>query len=602
MADSALAELLEAAGRASTQAEYHRVARALAGLPQESVLVPLRLAILSTASLGFLEPFLKVEGLRKGYRVECHIGGFGQFETELADPQAPLYQFQPDVLLLSLQPEEMAPDLRDRFVADGGERFRGSMEDASSRLVECARRFREETGRLALVANHAVLDPGPLGPFDAADPAGYVHAVGAANQALAAALAGEAGVTVWDYAGLMRQLGVGAGDPRLWALGRISLAAPNQPAAAAHLIRTVQALLQPPAKCLVLDLDNTLWGGAIGDDGLKGIQLGDDFPGNTYKAFQRRILGLADRGVLIALASKNELESVDAVLRDHPDMVLRWEHVAAHRINWEPKSGNLLAIAEELNIGPDALVLFDDNPVERAEVRANAPEIGVIEVPTEAIGFVAALDASGFFDQPAISQEDLTRTDLYRRDRQRRELRARANDVEGFLRSLEMVATVGLADEFTLNRIAQLVNKTNQFNLTTRRHTQSEIDAMGRRADRAVVWLRLSDRFGDQGLVGVAIILADGSDALIDTFLMSCRVMNRGVERALLAQVAAEARAIGCQRLVGEYRPTAKNRVVEDLYGSLGFTPIDALPDGARKFVLELSTDMPAWPEALARG
>ena len=602
MADSTLAELLEAAARASTQAEYHRVARALAELPEEASLVPLRLAILSTASLGFLKPFLKVEGLRQGYRVECHIGGFGQFETELADPQAPLYQFQPDVLLLALQPEEMTPDLRDRFVADGGERFRGSMEDASSRLVGCARRFRAESGRLVLVANHPVLDPGPLGPFDAADPAGYVHSVGAANEALAAVLTHEAGVTVWDYAGLIRQLGAGAGDPRLWALGRISLAAPHQPAAAAHLIRTVDALIRPPAKCLVLDLDNTLWGGVIGDDGLQGIQLGDDFPGNTYKAFQRRILGLADRGVLIALVSKNEMESVDPVLRDHPDMILRWEHVAAHRINWEPKSGNLVAIAEELNIGLDALVLFDDNPVERAEVRANAPEVGVIEVPTDSTGFVAALDACGFFDQPEVSQEDRTRTDLYRRDRQRRELRAETTDVEGFLLSLEMVATVGPADEVTLNRIAQLVNKTNQFNLTTRRHTQSEIDAMGRRADAAVVWLRLSDRFGDQGLVGVAIILVNGSDALIDTFLMSCRVMNRGVERALVAQVAAEARALGCQRLIGEYRPTAKNRVVENLYRSLGFTPIDALQDGARRYVLELSDDTPAWPEAIARG
>ena len=601
MADRPLSELVEEASRASTQAEYHRVARAVDGLSEESQLVPLRLALLATASLEFLQPFLKVEGLRRGYRVECYVGGFAQFETELADPGAPLYLFEPDLLVLSLQPEELIPGLRVRFVADGGSRFTQAMEDAANRLVESARRFRAETGRLALIANHPVVDPGPLGPFDAADPDGYVFALTAANHSLATTLAQEPGVTVWDYAGLVRNLGGGAGDARLWALGRIPLAAANQATAAAHLLRTVQGLIRPPAKCLVLDLDNTLWGGVVGDDGLQGIQLGDDFPGNTYKALQHRVLGLADRGILIALVSKNEFESVDAAFRDHPDMVLRWEDVAAHRINWEPKSGNLIAIAEELNIGLDAMVLFDDNPVERAEVRANAPQVGVIDVPTDSTGYVAALDACEFFDQPTISHEDRARTELYRKDRQRNALRAGATGVEEFLASLDMVASVGVADDGSLNRIAQLVNKTNQFNLTTRRHSQSEIDAIGRGPDGAVLWLRLRDRFGDQGLVGVAIVVTDGPDALIDSFLMSCRVMNRHVEHALLAYAASQARAMGAQRLIGEYRPTAKNRVVEGSYPAWGFAPMETFDDGSRRYVLDLSNE-PPWPEVIARG
>ena len=220
MADS-VAALVEAAAGASTPAEYHRIAREAADLPPDGRLVPLRLSILASASLEFLKPFLLVQGLRRGFQVECYVGGFGQFETELMQDDAPLYAFQPDVLVLSLHPEEIAPEVRDRFLADDGERYRTVAREITERVVSCASRFREATQRPVVVANHAVTDPGPLGPFEGARVEGYWRTVAALNQEMAQALGSEPGVTVWDYAGLIRQMGAGASDPRLWALGRI---------------------------------------------------------------------------------------------------------------------------------------------------------------------------------------------------------------------------------------------------------------------------------------------------------------------------------------------------------------------------------------------
>jgi FkbH-like protein len=348
----------------------------------------------------------------------------------------------------------------------------------------------------------------------------------------------------------------------------------------------------------VLDLDNTLWGGVVGDDGPGGLQLGDDYPGNTYKWFQRAVLGLRDRGILLAVCSTNDAEVVHDVLDSHPEMILRRGDFAAERVNWRPKSENLREIAEELNIGVDSLVLFDDNPVERAEVRSRLPEVRVVDVPSDPALYVLALGDVVEFDMPTVTPEDRSRTESYRAERERRQSETSATSLEEFLASLDMSAEIGPLNPGTLQRVAQLVAKTNQYNLTTRRHSEAELDGMARTDGGGVYWVRLKDRYGDMGLIGVGILLPAGADALVDSLVLSCRAANRGIEQALLAFLARTARALGYTGLVAEYLATARNHVVADLYPRLGFEPLAVKPDAAR-YRLDLATGSIEFPPYL---
>lgn len=580
-------------------AEYMRLARALRESRNPS-LRAMRVAVLSSHTLGVVEPFVSVEGAREGMAVECYFGAFGQFEQELADPSSGVHRFDPTALVIALRPEDVDPDAVVRYHATGGKRFEALADELCTRLGGCVALFRERSSAPVFIANFAEPSILPLGIFDAGA-VSLTAALARANDRLRQIAAAHSGVVIWDYAGLVRSRGSAEWtDARLWSLGRIAVAATHQPALARHLARTIASATRATAKCLVLDLDNTLWGGVIGDDGMEGIALGDDHPGSAFKAFQRRVLSLMDRGILIALASKNDLDVVERVFREHPEMLIKWEHLAAVRINWSPKSINLREIADELNIGSDALVLFDDNPVERAEVRANAPEVGVIEVPADPLGYERALADASYFDQTALSSEDRARSDSYQQERRRREFGQRFESVEEFLRGLEMVVEIGTASPSTMGRIAQLVAKTNQFNLTTRRHSEAQIAAMARRPDGRVAYLRLTDRFGDQGLVAVAILLRRGNDAAIDTFVMSCRVMNRRVEDALMAYLVGEARAMGCRSVVGDFLPTKKNGMVRDFYPRFGFTRV-AEEEGVTRYALDLRTATVEWPAVIQR-
>jgi FkbH-like protein len=582
-------------------ADYHRLARALSAHPLSDA-TSLRLAFLGSYTANFLQPYLVVEAARRGFAADTYFGAFGQFEQELLNPTGPLWTFAPDAVVIAMRPEDVDHEAVERFHASGGQRFAALADSMLERIAGCVRAARARIKGPVLVANFAGPAFAPLGPFDAAASASLTHAINAFNRRLADLLATIPGAYMWDYAGVVRSRGAERWtDSRLWTLARAAVAQEHQAALAAHLMRSTAATLRTPAKCLVLDLDNTLWGGVIGDDGPMGIQLSDDFPGSAYKQFQRAVLGFMDRGILLAVASKNNPDIVEETLRTHPEMALLWDDFACVKANWRSKSENLRAIAKELNIGVDALVLFDDNPVERAEVRSALPEVGIVEVPTDPTGYVAALHACELFDQPSLQAEDRDRAAMYRRERERRSLAEEAASPEEFLQTLEMEAEVGLADEQTLGRIAQLVGKTNQFNLTTRRHTQGELAAMAGDPDHVVAWLRLRDRFGDQGLVVVGVVRRTGTVAEIDTFLMSCRVMNRRVEQAFMSYLLERARTLGCTSASGAYLPTAKNSMVSGFYPELGFSPDGDLANGGRSYRLDLASGAPEWPSVIRR-
>jgi FkbH-like protein len=353
--------------------------------------------------------------------------------------------------------------------------------------------------------------------------------------------------------------------------------------------RLLAAIRGRSYKCLVLDLDNTLWGGVIGDDGLAGIAIGQgSATGEAHLAFQRYALELSRRGVLLAVCSKNDEANALEAFDRHPEMLLRRKHISCFVANWDDKASNLRQIARRLNIGTDSLVLADDNPFERNLVRQELPEVAVPELPEDPAGFAACLAAAGYFEALSITNEDQERVNQYRANTEREQLRESTTDMAGFLQSLRMELHCGPFDPIGLQRIVQLINKTNQFNLLTRRYTDTEVQAV--MADPAALHLqfRLQDRFGDNGVIAIVIGKLDAERKLvIDTWLMSCRVLGRQVEAATLNVVAKRASAMGATALIGSFRPTPKNAMVRDHYPKLGFDELRQ-QDGETRWVLPL--------------
>jgi FkbH-like protein len=401
----------------------------------------------------------------------------------------------------------------------------------------------------------------------------------------------EGGVVLVDIARAAAAVGLEAWDePGHWHASKLSFAPRFLPLWADIVARTIAAVRGRSRKCLVLDLDNTLWGGVIGDDGLSGIALGQgSAAGEAHLAVQKLALQLRGRGVVLAVCSKNEDHVARQPFREHPDMLLREDDIAVFQANWTDKAANLRAIAETLNIGVDALVFLDDNPVERMQVRRELPLVGVPELPEDVALYPRALAAAGYFEAVAFSDEDRDRAAYYQANARRAKALTATDDIEGFLTSLEMTCAIGLVDPASRARVAQLINKSNQFNLTTRRYSEREVQVLEADPRRHAIQIRLVDRFGDNGIISV--IIADrGSEAWeIDTWLMSCRVLGRKVEEAALAHLAAAAGEDGARYLVGRYIPSAKNGMVAEHYRKLGFALVERAEDGGSVWKLDLA-------------
>jgi len=349
-------------------------------------------------------------------------------------------------------------------------------------------------------------------------------------------------------------------------------------------------------KVLVVDLDNTLWGGVLGEDGMDGLKLGVEYPGALYRGFQRAILDLYRRGIVLAVCSKNNHDEAMATLQNHPGMLLRPEHFTAFRINWQDKAQNLREIADELNLGVDSIAFFDDNPVERELVRSEVPEVKVIAVPVHVQGYVQALRDFPFFERLTLSAEDHAKTKQYHEQRKRSQLAQTTGSLEDFFRSLEQEVAIADVTTDSIARVAQLTQKTNQYNVTTRRYTEQQIAEFVSRPDYGVYSVGVKDRFGDNGIVGVLITRTEEDVCEIDTFLLSCRVIGRTIETAMLGFLTDAGKARGASLLKGWYIPTTKNAPVKDLYASHKFQQI-ASDNGATLWSLNLGEANIPFPE-----
>jgi FkbH-like protein len=383
-----------------------------------------------------------------------------------------------------------------------------------------------------------------------------------------------------------RHGGLRARDERAWFETKQPCAPTLLPDLAREVAHIVAHLWRAPKKVLVLDLDNTLWGGVVADDGIEGIEIGDTSPrGEAFKAFQKYIASLKQRGVLLAVASKNDFAKAEAVFRQHPEMVLKMDDFVSFKANWEPKSDNIRQMAFDLNLGLDSFVFVDDNAAETEIVRQFAPEVATIQLGVDPSAYVGQLQDCRLFEPRSITVEDAGRTTQYRANVQREQLQASVTDMGAYLASLEMEGAIGDFTAVDVPRLAQLINKSNQFNLTTRRRTEAELQELMKDPAFSCFSVRLKDKFGDHGLISIVIARVEGKIMTIDTWLMSCRVLKRGVEEEVLNELVRRATGRGCLMLEGLYLPTAKNEMVRDFYGRMGFRIVHE-DDSSRRFEL----------------
>lgn len=550
-----------------------------------SGLRPLRIALLASHTVDHLVPAIRVAGLQRRMALSVHVAPYGMYRQALLMDDAQLAAFAPQLVVLAL-------DARDAPLQLAFEATQEEVDAAVGERVEelrlLWRRARERFSAQVVQQTIVPADPPVFGSFEALVPAAPFAVIDRLNAAIRSA-AQDDGVLLMDLAweAARGSYGDGLAEPLRWHQAK-QLVSPNlAPLYGDQLARIAAASIGLSRKCLVLDLDNTLWGGVVGDDGIDGIHLGQGSPsGEAFLAFQRHAALLARRGIILAVCSKNDPSVAEAAF-EHPEMALKRSEIAAFVANWEDKASNLRRIASMLDIGLDSLVFVDDNPAERDIVRRELPEVAVPELPEDVADYPARVAAAGYFEAASFTSDDATRGRNYALNVDRKAAMSQATDMEGFLRGLEMVLTATPIGTAELARSTQLINKTNQFNLTTRRYSEAEVERIASDPRSVALAIRLADKFGDNGLISAVLARPDAAVAddelLIDSWLMSCRVLGRQVEEAVLDVLADAATAAGYRALIGEYRATERNGMVAEHYPRLGFVQHPAPIDAARE-------------------
>jgi FkbH-like protein len=567
-----------------------KLAKAAARLRTErgslSPLVPFRLAVLSNGTIDFIMPALVGSALRHGIDLEIIRPSYDQVAQEALNPNSHVNQSKPDAVLLALDYRALPLKL----AIGSSEAAEAAVEGALGYLQTLCQGISSISNAVCIVQSFAPPAEVLFGSLDAGAPGTIKNMLGRLNQELFR-FARSSGHVVLDIAGLAETVGLGNWhDPKLWNMAKLPFADEYVPLYADHVARVVAAIRGKSRKALVLDLDNTLWGGVIGDDGLEGIKIAQgDAAGEAHLAVQRLALDLRRRGILLAVSSKNTVEVARTPFLQHPEMLLKLDHIAVFQANWDDKATNIQAIAEELDLGLDALVFLDDNPVERGLVRQLLPQVAVPELPDEPALYARTLAAAGYFEAIAFAAEDLQRASYYQENVKRASLQKQMGGVEAYLASLDMTITFQPFDAMGRARIVQLINKSNQYNLTARRYTEPEVLAAESDPNVFTLQVRLSDTFGDNGMISVVICRpAEPSEWRIDTWLMSCRVLERRIEYMVLREVLEHARRSGIDTLVGIFIPSERNQMVAEHYAKLGFAKTRVTASGTTEWKLSV--------------
>ena len=561
-------------------------------------LTPLRLGVIGNGTLDHFALPLVASAARHGVALDCMLGHYDQVLQEALVPDSEINAAKLDAVLIAVDYRGLP------LVATPGDEVKaqGNVDAALQYLEAIARGIRQYGNALPIVQTLAPPPETLFGSRDAVIPGTLRNLIERINGELVRRAASSEDL-LFDVNALAQTVGLANWhSPSQWNLAKYPFADDFLPLYAEHLGRLLGAARGKSRRALVLDLDNTLWGGVIGDDLLDGIRIAQgDAVGEAHLSVQKLALELRERGVVLAVSSKNNDGTARLPFQKHPEMLLRENHFAVFQANWNDKATNIQAIAKELSLGLESLVFLDDNPVERNLVREMLPEVAVPELPDDPALYARTLNAAGYFESLAFLAEDRQRAAFYQDNARRVALQSQAGDLDAYLKSLDMQITFAPFDDVGRSRIVQLINKSNQFNLTTRRYTEADVAQVEEDSENFTLQVRLTDTFGDNGMIAVVICRphrevsggnghssADVWD--IDTWLMSCRVLGRKVEEMVLSEVLAQAAQRGVARVIGRYIPTDRNALVKDHYAKLGFTPIGEQEDGVT--VWEMTTDV----------
>jgi FkbH-like protein len=537
-----------------------------------------RIAILGNSTFDLLAPALRICAFAAGIHVETYQGAYGQHHQEILDSSSGLAAFHPSVVFLALDWRSFGlPEVQ----YDHGPGVKTHLKELQSLWRHCRERFHA----LVIQHNFEVPATSAYGRLSMAMESGRARLIQQLNLALWSAASAESGVHILDLDQIASAYGKNRwDDPSLWHAAKQYPAADALPVLARHQVALLRASLGLSPKCLALDLDGTLWGGVIGEDGISGICLGGSPEGHAYCEFQAYLKSLKERGIILTVCSKNNEVDAKAAFTSHPEMILSLRDIALFQADWSPKDQNLRKIAKALNIGLESMVFLDDSPVERAWIRRQLPEVQVPELPADPALFIKALDQQLYFEGLEVTADDRNRAEYYRANLERDQFEAASSGLEDFLARLQMRVELRPFDKINLARITQLINKTNQFNLTTSRLTENQVNDLIDSSDQYTQFMRVRDRYGENGITGVLIASRQAGTLQIDNWLMSCRVLGRKLEEVMLTALLRYAHAVGCKSLVGLYRPTDKNLQVANLYERFGFDLLESIDSGEKRY------------------
>lgn len=554
-------------------------------------LIPFRLAVISNATIDLIVPALVASAARYGIALEVIQPSYDQVAQEALTPDSKVNASKPNAVLFALDHRALPLKLSlgDPAATDA------CVQGVLGYLQALRQGIQSGCGAMCIFQTFAAPAETLFGSLDRALPGTARNMLQSVNRELAEFVPASGDVLL-DVASLAETVGLANWhDPQLWNMAKFPFADEMIPLYADHVARTIAAIRGKSRKVLVLDLDNTVWGGVIGDDGLEGIKIAQgDAAGEAHLAVQRLALDLRARGIVLAVSSKNTDEVARTPFLQHPEMLLKLDHIAVFQANWNDKATNIQAIAEELSLGLDSVVFLDDNPVERGLVRKLLPQVAVPELPEDPAWYARTLTAAGYFEAIAFATEDLQRAGFYQDNAKRASLQKQVGGVDAYLASLEMTITFQPFDATGRARIVQLINKSNQYNLTTRRYTDPEAAEAELDPNVFTLQVRLADIFGDNGMISVVICRPTEAGVWdIDTWLMSCRVLGRKVEHMVLGHLVEQARAAGITKITGTYIPTDRNKLVIDHYAKLGFTKVDEDESGRTRWEISVAEAKP---------
>jgi FkbH-like protein len=536
----------------------------------------IKIAVLSSSTIRGLKETLFVKCYQLNISAKIFIGEYNQYTQEILDTKSALYKFDPDLVILFIDTRALLGDTFFDYYFLPAKQKKDLLKNNIEQLELLISKMKSNLKCKIVLHNFEVPISSQLGIVENKQDIGFIDFVKRLNNELEIRFKNDNEVFVFDFESFCSKYGKdNVLDYKMYYLGDIKVSFSHIPSLCDSYISYIIPLASLTKKCIVLDLDNTLWGGVIGEDGLEGIKLGPTPEGRPFLEFQKYILSLYNRGIILAINSKNNLEDVLEVFNKHPYMVLKQDYFASTKINWNDKISNMKDIAKEINIGLDSIVFFDDDKLNREMVRSALNEVAVVDLPEDPSLYLKTIMELNYFNSFQISEEDKKKGQMYAEQKKRQELKKSTTDITEYLEALNMVMTIEKANSFTIPRISQLTQKTNQFNLTTKRYLEEDIKKFSTNKDCLCLSIKVEDKFGDNGIVGVVIIDKKGSTWKIDTFLLSCRVIGRNIEKYMLGLILKIAMKEDVKEVIGEYIPSNKNMQVKHFYSANEFNLLD---------------------------